>query len=346
MNSINHIVTKQPTKEKKTTYFFVMVWKVSPAERQVRKIASRIGLDDSELLSTVFEKMQQEYVVAEWQLPVLDSRQWEQLCCPIGLAVAVRYLSPLESSSSSLLLPDRQEDSVGTNIKERELNISVESATIMEQVGKEDIGDEVQGEKIAQCRNDLTSKCTKKRNETEKFDCKVQTSDLKETKRSLVLSDYALIEGVNMIQFNISGQDYGNSTENNDELSVGVEKFKKEITLPLEKKCTSIGTQNNLIPLSVVSSSSESSEDISHAKVVPFLSSSTEEEEEHADDDETYNYLLGSLSGDDASNSDTLFSMQNDDVTVVVSNVSSACKTAASKRKTEIKNYGHSFKGG
>ena len=313
MNSINHIVTKQPTKEKKTTYFFVMVWKVSPAERQVRKIASRIGLDDSELLSTVFEKMQQEYVVAEWQLPVLDSRQWEQLCCPIGLAVAVRYLSPLESSSSSLLLPDRQEDSVGTNIKERELNISVESATIMEQVGKEDIGDEVQGEKIAQCRNDLTSNCTGKRNETEKFDCKVQTSDLKETKRSLVLSDYAL---------------------------------KKEITLPLEKKCTSIGTQNNLIPLSVVSSSSESSEDISHAKVVPFLSSSTEEEEEHADDDETYNYLLGSLSGDDASNSDTSFSMQDDDVTVVVSNVSSACKTAASKRKTEIKNYGHSFKGG
>ena len=75
----------------------------SPAEIQVRKIASRIGLDDSEILSKVFHKMQQEYVVAEWQLSALDSRQWERLHAPIGLAVAVRHISAYELPSDHRL---------------------------------------------------------------------------------------------------------------------------------------------------------------------------------------------------------------------------------------------------
>ena len=75
----------------------------SPAEIQVRKIASRIGLDDSEILSKVFHKMQQEYVVAEWQLSALDSRQWEKLHAPIGLAVAVRHISAYELPSDHRL---------------------------------------------------------------------------------------------------------------------------------------------------------------------------------------------------------------------------------------------------
>ena len=75
----------------------------SPAEIQVRKIAFRIGLDDSEILSKVFHKMQQEYVVAEWQLSALDSRQWEKLHAPIGLAVAVRHISAYELPSDHRL---------------------------------------------------------------------------------------------------------------------------------------------------------------------------------------------------------------------------------------------------
>jgi hypothetical protein len=66
----------------------------SPAEIQVREIASKIGLfDDSEILATVCHKMRKEYVVEEWQLPALDSRQWEKMHAPIGLAVAVQHIS-------------------------------------------------------------------------------------------------------------------------------------------------------------------------------------------------------------------------------------------------------------
>lgn len=66
----------------------------SPAELQVREIASKIGLfDDSEILATVCHKMRKEYVVEEWQLPALDSRQWEKMHAPIGLAVAVQHVS-------------------------------------------------------------------------------------------------------------------------------------------------------------------------------------------------------------------------------------------------------------
>jgi len=66
----------------------------SPAEIQVREIASKIGLfEDSEILANVCHKMRKEYVVEEWQLPVLDSRQWEKMHAPIGLAVAVQHIS-------------------------------------------------------------------------------------------------------------------------------------------------------------------------------------------------------------------------------------------------------------
>jgi len=67
---------------------------MSPAETEVRKIAITIGLSaDSDVLATVCHKMRKEYVVKEWQLPALDSRQWEKMNAPIGLAAAVRQLS-------------------------------------------------------------------------------------------------------------------------------------------------------------------------------------------------------------------------------------------------------------
>jgi len=66
----------------------------SPAEIQVREIASKIGLlEDSEVLAAVCQRMRKEYVVEEWQLPDLDSRQWEKMNAPIGLAVAVKHIS-------------------------------------------------------------------------------------------------------------------------------------------------------------------------------------------------------------------------------------------------------------
>jgi hypothetical protein len=72
----------------------------SEAEVRVREIASRIGLtEDSEILQTVFHKMKEEYVVELWQLPALDSRQWDKLQAPVGLAVAVQRLASASSSS-------------------------------------------------------------------------------------------------------------------------------------------------------------------------------------------------------------------------------------------------------
>lgn len=66
----------------------------SPAEMQVREIASKIGLfEDSVVLEAVCQRMRKEYVVEEWQLPDLDSRQWEKMNAPIGLAVAVKHIS-------------------------------------------------------------------------------------------------------------------------------------------------------------------------------------------------------------------------------------------------------------
>ena len=66
----------------------------SPAETQVREIASKIGLfEGSEILAAVCQHMREQYVVEAWQLPDLDSRQWEKMNAPIGLAVAVKHIS-------------------------------------------------------------------------------------------------------------------------------------------------------------------------------------------------------------------------------------------------------------
>ncbi len=66
----------------------------------MREIASRIGLhEDSEILQTVCHKMREEYVVELWQLPALDSWQWDKLHAPVGLAVAVQRLSSSTASS-------------------------------------------------------------------------------------------------------------------------------------------------------------------------------------------------------------------------------------------------------
>jgi len=112
-NTCNPKQQRKQIKERSIVQYTMVVWKSprnrqhargtfseasspssSPAELQVREIASKIGLfDDSEILATVCHKMRKEYVVEEWQLPALDSRQWEKMHAPIGLAVAVQHVS-------------------------------------------------------------------------------------------------------------------------------------------------------------------------------------------------------------------------------------------------------------
>jgi hypothetical protein len=56
------------------------------------QIAAAVGLDKkSDVLLAFCQRMEEEYIVATWQLSVLDSYQWHQLGAPIGLAAAVRY---------------------------------------------------------------------------------------------------------------------------------------------------------------------------------------------------------------------------------------------------------------
>jgi len=92
----------------------------SPAELQVREIASKIGLqEDSEVLATVCNKMRKEFVVEEWQLPALDSRQWEKMHAPIGLAVAVKHISSYrlrEQLNRRSLLEQEQEQELEQNL--------------------------------------------------------------------------------------------------------------------------------------------------------------------------------------------------------------------------------------
>jgi hypothetical protein len=52
---------------------------MSSAEQVVRQVASQIGMDaTSQVLNEVFRRLEQEFVVEDWQLPAgLDSFQWK-----------------------------------------------------------------------------------------------------------------------------------------------------------------------------------------------------------------------------------------------------------------------------
>lgn len=53
----------------------------------------------------------------EWQLPALDSRQWEKMNAPIGLAVAVRHLSTLRFREQSLREEQQIQDDINEDIQ-------------------------------------------------------------------------------------------------------------------------------------------------------------------------------------------------------------------------------------
>mmetsp|Transcript_26653 Transcript_26653/g.43808 ORF Transcript_26653/g.43808 Transcript_26653/m.43808 type:complete len:511 (-) Transcript_26653:65-1597(-) len=74
----------------------------SEAEVCVREAALRIGLTDAAILARVCAKMKEEFVVTIWQLSVLDSYQWEKLLAPVGLAAAVHYHSVFECHGKGL----------------------------------------------------------------------------------------------------------------------------------------------------------------------------------------------------------------------------------------------------
>ncbi|VEU45034.1 unnamed protein product [Pseudo-nitzschia multistriata] len=115
----------------------------SPAETEVRRIASKIGLpEDSDLLATVCHKMRKEYVVEAWQLPSLDSRQWEKMNAPIGLAVAVQHLSSQRLREQ--LLQCREEQQIQEDIDadiERQICLTLPFRGRNEQMGRSHVSE-------------------------------------------------------------------------------------------------------------------------------------------------------------------------------------------------------------
>lgn len=55
----------------------------------------------------------------EWQLPALDSRQWEKMNAPIGLAVAVRHLSTLRFREQSLRVEEQIQEDINDDIQQQ-----------------------------------------------------------------------------------------------------------------------------------------------------------------------------------------------------------------------------------
>jgi hypothetical protein len=96
---------------------------LSEAEGFVRDVAKKIGLtDDSEILTTVCAKMREEYVIARFQLSTLDSRQWEKLHAPIGLATAVKYMLTLE-----FIEVDMQKPTCSSSVEDEQQNTTTKN---------------------------------------------------------------------------------------------------------------------------------------------------------------------------------------------------------------------------
>mmetsp|Transcript_1795 Transcript_1795/g.4182 ORF Transcript_1795/g.4182 Transcript_1795/m.4182 type:complete len:536 (-) Transcript_1795:469-2076(-) len=110
----------------------------SPAEIQVREIASKIGLfEDSKVLAAVCQRMRKEYVVEEWQLPDLDSRQWEKMNAPIGLAVAVKHLSTQRIQEQELQIQQLLNESLRSHYSEEKEEDDVEPENARKEIEKE-----------------------------------------------------------------------------------------------------------------------------------------------------------------------------------------------------------------
>ncbi|KAG7368145.1 hypothetical protein IV203_030888 [Nitzschia inconspicua] len=83
----------------------------SEAELYIQSIAVTVGMGkDSDILQTICQNMKQEYLIATWQLALLDSHQWRQLGAPMGLAVAAKYYSTNTTPTTTpTITPRRQQ---------------------------------------------------------------------------------------------------------------------------------------------------------------------------------------------------------------------------------------------
>jgi len=342
-----------------------MVWKAgsetlqhwhqsSPAETQVRKIASRIGLDDSEILSTIFHKMRQEYVVAEWQLPVLDSRQWEKLHAPIGLAVAVQHISANQSlplagrvQRDERVENDRKKDEEKQLQQEKEERMLVLEenegnlppvATVLNMITKQEEKKEIETVVTTPTKYQILEE-RNRIDGTEKIKFLIVEKE-EQGKKILAPTVPEEFDGdcVGMIHNDVFGNDYKKVFKTVQEIIIEEEK-KQEITSLSGNNSSDVGRNNNTIQLTVTSNDFKSPEDSIITGISSSASSSTDEDDF---EEEAHMYLLDPLTDDDVSTLDTLLWLHDDDITVVVSNVSPDCKKTVPRTK-ESKQYKYAF---
>lgn len=67
----------------------------TPSGKVVREVATIIGVDE-DIVAKVCNRMEEEFVLQEWQLSALDASEWKALGAPIGLAAAIRKLASVE----------------------------------------------------------------------------------------------------------------------------------------------------------------------------------------------------------------------------------------------------------
>mmetsp|Transcript_29851 Transcript_29851/g.71744 ORF Transcript_29851/g.71744 Transcript_29851/m.71744 type:complete len:468 (-) Transcript_29851:3955-5358(-) len=89
----------------------------TPSEQVVRQVATIIGVEET-IVDDVCQRMQEEFVLQEWQLSALDASEWKALGAPIGLAAAIRKLASVEDDGKSLHKP-RKPTSTPTMLSSR-----------------------------------------------------------------------------------------------------------------------------------------------------------------------------------------------------------------------------------
>merc|ERR1712238_341571 len=143
---------------------------------------------------------------------------------------------------------------------------------------------------------------------------------------------------VGMIHNDVFGNDYKKIFKTVQEIIIEEEK-KQEITSLSGNNSSDVGRNNNTIQLTVTSNDFKSPEDSIITGISPSASSSTDEDDF---EEEAHMYLLDPLTDDDVSTLDTLLWLHDDDITVVVSNVSPDCKKTVPRTK-ESKQYKYAF---
>jgi hypothetical protein len=72
----------------------------TPSKQVVRQVATIIGVDEA-IVENVCQRMDEEFILQEWQLSALDASEWKALRAPIGLAAAIRKLASVEDRNDA-----------------------------------------------------------------------------------------------------------------------------------------------------------------------------------------------------------------------------------------------------